>query len=83
MAWQVWGQGDGEDRAGAASVDRGEGMLRGCCYPQEKLLSGKSKFILMTQDTITTCRQSWVSNYVGVFARIRCGGMVSFSPTAG
>lgn len=57
MAQQVWGQRDaaGEEQAGAASADRGEGMLRGCCYQQEKLLSGKAELILMTQDTNTKC----------------------------
>lgn len=83
MAQQVWGQGDGEDQAGAASADSGEGTLRDCCYLQEKLLSEKSKVILMTQDTTTKCQQSWVSNYVGVFAGIRCGRMISLPPTAG
>lgn len=57
MAQQVWGQRHGawEDQAGAASADRGKGMLRGCCYKQEKLLSRKAELILMTQDTNTKC----------------------------
>lgn len=44
-----------EAQAGAAFAEKGEGMLGGCCYQQEKLLSGKAELILMTQDTNTKC----------------------------
>lgn len=56
MAQQVWGQGNGEDQAGAAPTDRGEWMLRGCRYQEEKLLSGKEERILMTRDPNTKCQ---------------------------
>jgi len=55
MAQQVWGQGDGEDQAGAASTDRAEGVIRACCNQQEKIIPGKAELILMTQDTSTKC----------------------------
>lgn len=55
MAQQIWGQRHAvwEDQAGAVSGDRREGMLGGCCDQQEKLLSGKTELILMTQNTST------------------------------
>lgn len=74
MAWVA--------QAGAAFAEEGEGMFGGCCYQQKKLLSGKAELILMTQDTNTKHSQSWDSNYMGAFARIRCGKMISH-PAAG
>lgn len=41
---------------------RVKGCLRGCCYQQEKLLSGK--LVLMSQDINTKFSESWDSNYV-------------------
>lgn len=54
MAWEA--------QAGAAFAEKGEGMLGGCCYQQEKLLSGKA--YPDVQNTNTKYLQSLDSNYV-------------------
>lgn len=51
-----------EAQAGAAFAEKGEGMLGGCCYQQEKLLSGKA--YPDVQNTNTKYLQSLDSNYV-------------------